>query len=247
MVPRQSSRTISSFQSDIESNCNSIPELTEEAIRSPISELAVRLRERVQMEQRSGRQDRPSVEELLFQHTESSVAEEEIKNNQVQIEGMDLLLQALHKSTKLNSDVSSATSSDFSDDDSCDTDTTTSHEPDDSQLRTRGGGPQRRRCQILSRQTIGAQLHLPSELTVDSLRLARTCMNKKHEGNDHNAPWDKITFDTVEFEDDPAAPQMETILVKDASRASLLSQKSLSSTNTILSNPFHRSFGNAAA
>ncbi|KAL3920410.1 MAG: hypothetical protein SGILL_003280 [Bacillariaceae sp.] len=244
MVPRQSSKMAASFQSDIESISNSIPELGLAEVRSPISELALRLRQRVLMEQDGRRQTthRPSVEELLFEEpefTSGSCA------NTVQIEGMDLLRQALQASMDLDrqEDDDSISTSSY-DDDSCDTDTTTSHEPDDTQLRTRGSGPRRRRCQFLNRQSIGAHLNLlPNELSVDSLRLARTCMDKKH---DKNEEWDKITFDSVEIEDD-VEPQMETIMVKDCSRTSLLSQKSLSSSNTLLTHPSHRSFGNAAA
>lgn len=229
MAPRQSSVTVtpSCFQSDIESSSGSLPDVA--TCQTPLSELALRLKQRVAMEQQgTPRTYRPSVEELLFEPetTDNNTSAVEIKN-------MDLLFRAVETSMDLDSYDSSSSSS-------CDTSTTTSSEEEGARLRERNSRPLRR-CQFLNRQNIGAHLHLPSELTVDSLRLARTCMEKKHDEND---TWDKIAFWNVELEDDE---QMKTSIVKDVSKNALVSKGSMSSSNASLENPFLKGVSYAAA
>jgi hypothetical protein len=102
-------------------------------------------------------------------------------------------------------------------------------------IRTR-----RRRCQFRNRQNIGAHLHLNSELTVDSLQLAHTCMKTKRNRDEKR---DTIHFESIQLDDG----KVETTPIKNVSKNSWVIKGSLSSRHTALENPYFKRVGNAAA
>ncbi|KAL3905435.1 MAG: hypothetical protein SGILL_009679 [Bacillariaceae sp.] len=187
----------------------------------------MRLQERVEMEHRAA-----ATRQTQQVHTTAPLNDTSSANvTTVEIEGMDLLFQGLVTIGDLESCDSVSTNSSSSN--------TIISEEDDAVLRTRNT-PRRR--STLNRHNIGNHLQMtlpygPSELTVDSLRLARRIMEEKHE---HNESWDHIPLESIDLQDDLDSV---VLLNKEMSKGSL----SLTSSNTTLSYISRKRVGNAAA
>jgi hypothetical protein len=192
-----------------------------------IADLARRLQERVELELSRTAADHPH-------EPPRRIAPE------VEIEGMDVLLQALSRSTDEIGSYGdcSSTCSDSLDSSLCGSDI-----DDDSVLQMRRG---KRRCQFRNRRNIGRHVELTNELNVDSLRLARKTMeDKKTNDNQDRDSLDYVSFESTDLLDEVSDT---IVMLKDASRSSL---SSLSSAQGVASHaaPLMRRvrYGNAAA
>lgn len=216
-------RDAQSFSSNDEETIESTSSATiRDCTNTIIADLARRLQERVEMEQlRSNEQ--PS-------HIPRRIAPE------VEIEGMDVLLQALVRSQDMNTrdENCSSTCSNSLDSTMCES----SSDDDSTMMLRRSKG--RRRCSFRNRKNIGRHLNLEDELNVDSLRLTRKTMESKKADADGS-----ISYETLGFFDDVSDT---IVIINDISKSSLSAVPSgsgIASANCPCMNPIH--YGNAAA